>query len=94
MTTARTTRPNRRPLATAAVSLAAAGMLLGGLVAGTATAGAQPTSDGQCAGMVMTDGTSGPNPSALTRAGQINASTATGASDGSMPVGCTPASHG
>ncbi|MBU3705424.1 MAG: hypothetical protein FGM50_01915 [Mycobacterium sp.] len=94
MTTSRTTRPNRRPLAAAAVSLAAASMLLGGLVAGTAIAGAQPTTGGQCAGMVMTDATSGPNPAALTRAGQINASTATSASDPSMPVDCTPASHG
>lgn len=94
MTTATTTRLIRRPLAAATASLAAAGILLGGLVAGTAIAGAQPTTGGQCAGMAMTDGTSGPNPAALTRAGQINASTATGATDGSMPVDCAPASHG
>lgn len=72
----------------------AAGVLLGALSVGApATAGAQPM-DNQCATMTMTDGQSGPNPAALTRAGQVNVAAGPGASDGSMTANCGPASHG
>lgn len=90
-----TTITTRRLTAALAAPLAAAGILLGGLVAGgAATASAQPAADSQCAGMSMTNGQSGPNPGALTRAGMISGAAGPSASDGSMAVNCAPASHG
>lgn len=78
----------------AAGPLVAVGLFLGSLaIGGPAVAGAQPA-DGQCTGMTMTGGQSGPNTNALTRAGQINSASGPGASDGSMAVDCQPASHG
>ncbi len=92
-TTATTTTAIRRLTAAVAAPLAAAGILLGGLAMGAApTAGAQP-GDGQCSQMPMTNGRSGPTPSALTRAGMINAAAGPSASDGSMPANCAPAGH-
>lgn len=81
--------------ATLSGPLVAAGILLGSIVIGeAATASAQPTSDGQCAAMPMTEGQDQSGPSALTRAGQVGAATGPSASDGSMAVNCQPASHG
>ena len=76
--------------------LVAAGIILGSMVIGeTATANAEPTTDGQCTSMPMTDGQDTTAPNALTRAGQVGAATAgSSASDGSMPANCAPASHG
>ncbi len=76
--------------------LVAAGIILGSMVIGeTATASAQPTTDSQCSSMPMTDGQDGTAaPNALTRAGQVGAAIGPSASDGSMTVNCTPASHG
>ncbi len=75
--------------------LVAAGIILGSMVVGeSATANAQPTADGQCTSMPMTDGQDGTAPNALTRAGQVGAATGSSASDGSMAVDCAPASHG
>jgi len=75
--------------------LVAAGIILGSMVIGeSATANAQPTTDGQCTSMPMTGGQDGTAPNALTRAGQVGAATGPSASDGSMAVNCAPASHG
>ena len=86
----------RRLSATLSGPLVAAGIILGTMVIGpTATASAQPTTDSQCSGMPMADSRDGTAPNALTRAGQVGSATAgSGASDGSMPADCTPASHG
>lgn len=93
MNTTTTTR-TRRLTAALAAPLAAAGIMLGSLaIGGSATAGAQP-GDTQCSGMAMTDGQGGPNPAALTRAGQVNGAAGPGASDGSMTVNCAPVGHG
>ena len=90
-----TTTFTRRVTAAVSAPLVAAGIILGSMVIGsTGIASAQPTSGGQCAGMTMTDGQGGANPSALTRAGQIGAAAGPGASDGSMAVDCQAASHG
>lgn len=75
--------------------LVAAGIIIGSMVIGdSATANAQPTIDGPCTSMPMTDGQDGTAPNALTRAGQVGSVTGSSASDGSMAVNCTPASHG
>lgn len=88
------TTKTRRLTAVLVAPLAAAGILLGTLaVGGSPTAVAQPAGDDQCSGMAMTNGQSGPNPSSMTRAGQINAAAGANASDGSMAVNCAPASH-
>ena len=74
-----------------AAPVVAAGILIGTLIAGgSAVAGAQPVTNDQCTTMTM-PAQSGPNPSALTRAGQINGASAP---DTSMTVNCQPASHG
>lgn len=74
--------------------LIVAGILIGGIVAGTsAIASAQP-GDNQCSTMSMTSGADVPRPNGLTRAGQLGAAGGSGASDGSMAASCTPASHG
>ena len=89
------TTKTRRLAAALSAPLAAAGILLGSLaVGGSPTAAAQPAADTQCAGMSMTNGQSGPNPSARTRAGMISGASAPSASDGSMPANCAPAGHG
>lgn len=83
----------RRLGATLGTPLVAAGILLGAMAVGdTAVAGAQPASDSQCAGMSMTNGLDGPNPNALTRAGQVSTVNAP-VSDGSMPANCQAAGH-
>ncbi|MCW1957689.1 MAG: hypothetical protein KIH64_003905 [Mycobacterium sp.] len=90
MGTMKTTTKSGRLAAALSAPLAAVGILLGG----SPIAGAQPAADNQCAGMSMTDGRTGPNPSALTRAGMINAASGPSASDGSMQSNCAPAGHG
>ena len=82
-----------RRIGVAAVAAAALPGLIG-LVGESATANAQPTTDGQCTSMPMTGGQDGTAPNALTRAGQVGAATGPSASDGSMAVNCAPASHG
>jgi hypothetical protein len=90
-----TKRFGRTLAATLSGPLVAAGIVLGSMVIGdSATASAQPTSDGQCASMPMTEGQNQNGPSALTRAGQVGAASGPTASDGSMAVNCQPASHG
>lgn len=89
-----TTTKIRRLTTAVAAPLIGAGMMMGGLTtAGAGTASAQPAADSQCSQMAMTNGQSGPNPSALTRAGMINAAAGPSASDGSMPANCAPAGH-
>ena len=74
--------------------LVAAGIMLGSMVISeTASAGAEPTSGGQCTSMTMTDGQGASSPNALTRAGQIGAAAGPGASDGSMTVNCQATGH-
>ena len=81
--------------ATLSGPLVAAGIILGSMVIGeAATANAQPSTDGQCSSMPMTNGQDGTAPNALTRAGQVGAAAGPSASDGSMVVSCQPASHG
>ncbi len=89
-------RPFGRTLTTTLSGpLVAAGILLGSMVVGeSATANAQPVTDGQCSSMPMTDGQDGTGPNALTRAGQVGAAAGPTASDGSMTVNCRPAGHG
>ena len=90
-----TKRIGRTLTASLSGPLVAGGILLGSLVIGdSATASAQPTSDGQCSSMPMTDGQDASAPNALTRAGQVGAAALPSASDGSMAVNCQPASHG
>ena len=85
----------RRITATLSGPLVAAGIILGAMVIGdTATASAQPTTDGQCTSMTMTGGQDGTAPNALTRAGQIGSAAGPSASDGSMAVDCQAAGHG
>ena len=82
---------------TAALSgpLVAAGIILGSMVIGeTASASAQPATNGQCSSMPMTNGQDPAGPSALTRAGQVGAAAGPSAPDTSMTVDCQPASHG
>jgi hypothetical protein len=88
--------PARRLTALVAGPLIAGGLILGGVVVGSpASAGAQPAVGGGCTTMTMTAGQSGPNASALTRAGQIGAAAGpAAASDGAMAVDCQPAGHG
>lgn len=87
-------RTTTRITAKAAGPLIAAGIFLGSVAAlAPAIASAEPM-DGQCTSMTMTDGQSGANPGALTRAGQVGVATGSSASDGSMAVSCQPASHG
>jgi hypothetical protein len=81
--------------ATLSGPLIAAGVILGSMVLGdSATANAQPSTDGQCTSMPMTDGRDGTAPNALTRAGQLGAAAGPSASDGSMAVNCQPVGHG
>jgi hypothetical protein len=81
--------------ATLSGPLVAAGILLGSMVIGeSATANAQPATDGGCSSMPMTNGQDGTAPNALTRAGQVGAAAGPSASDGSMAVNCQPAGHG
>ena len=90
-----TTTFTRRITSAMSGPLVAAGIILGSMVIGdNATAAAQPTSGGQCAGMTMTDAQSETSPNVLTRAGQVGAAAGPGASDGSMAVDCQAASHG
>lgn len=85
----------RRLTALVAAPLVAGGLVLGGVVVGgPASAEAQPADGGGCTTMAMTSGRGGPNPGALTRAGQIGAAAGPSASDGAMAVDCQPASHG
>jgi len=85
----------RRFTALVAGPLVAAGLIVGTVAVGSpAAAGAQPAAGGGCATMTMTNGQSGPNPSGLTRAGQISAAAGPGASDGAMATDCRPANHG
>ena len=85
----------RRLSALVAGPLVAGGLIVGTVVVGSpASAGAQPADGGGCTTMTMTSGQGGPNPGALTRAGQISAAAGPSASDGAMAVDCLPASHG
>lgn len=74
--------------------LIAAGILIGGVVAGTSAIAAAQPGDNQCSTMSMTSGADQPAPNGMTRAGQVAAAQGPGASDGSMAASCTPASHG
>lgn len=74
--------------------LIAAGILVGGIVAGTSAIAAAQPGDTPCATMSMTNGADVPTPNGLTRAGQVGAAAGPSASDGSMAASCAPASHG
>ena len=96
-TTKTTTKPNSRTGTRRSAIIAgmlAAPLMAAGLLLGTAAiAEAQPATDAQCTSMTMPSGQSAASPNSLTRAGQIGAATGAGGAQ-SMPVDCTPASHG
>lgn len=85
----------RRRIATLVGALASPLIAAGLLIGWAPTAGAQPSSDAQCSSMTMPTGQAGANPNALTRAGQVGSAAGGGTpASSSMPVDCSPASHG
>lgn len=89
------TTMRRRAAATTSGAVIAAGIFLGTLVTGsTGGPDADPSASGPCTSMPMAGGTDGSGPDVLPLAGQVNAATGSGTSDGTMTVICRVAGRG